>query len=50
MSLAEVAEWTIVADCKSAGRKAYPGSNPGLSTGSDFESKTDYLSIQRIVT
>ena len=30
--LAEVAEWTIVADCKSAGRKAYPGSNPGLST------------------
>gem|GEM_PF-6275045 len=29
---AEVAEWSIASDCKSDGRKAYLGSNPGLST------------------
>lgn len=27
-----MAEWTIAAVCKTAGRKAYLGSNPSLST------------------
>ena len=46
---AKMAEWSIAADCKSAGRKAYVGSNPALGTSKMDISEFDYFLPKELI-